>query len=64
MEQHDILRTEDFDRVIDLFEGTHTRRNDDRLALGACVTEQGVVGEAGRGDFVGRRVEGVDEDFY
>ena len=47
--------------MIDLFDGAHTGGKDDRLALGAGVAQQMVVGERRRRDLVAGRIELVDE---
>ena len=61
MKDDQVLLPEYLDRVIDLVERTHSRRQDDRLALGADVPEKRVIGERRRRNLVERRIESVDE---
>ena len=56
VQQDQVFRAQHFHGVVDLLDGAHAGGEDDRLALGARVAQQGVVGQRGRGDLVaGRR---------
>src|ERR1700704_1834335 len=47
--------------MVDLLDGAHAGRGDDRPAGGPVVAQQGIVCERGRGDLPAWRVECLDE---
>src|SRR5712691_1553741 len=61
VQQDEVLAPEQVDCTVDLLQRAHAGGEDDRSSLGPRVLEQGVIGQAGRGDLVARRIEVLDE---